>query len=400
MLNLLQTSNPYRFNRLIELVRSIFPDIQQITAPPAADAQTVARILLWNVDAETERDDLAIPLQESGTGVGQVLAILYVAINSDFPRPILIDEPQSFLHPSAVRKLIDILIQEFSEHQYLVTTHSPIVISATSPQSVVMLRKNGSETNAKAMSTLETDNLRVILAEVGVRLSDVFGADRVLWVEGRTEEMCYQTIVTGLLGKSMLGTTILGVLNVGDLEGRYAESAFRIYKKLSEGGGLLPPAVGFVFDREGRSDQDREDLIRESRGDVSFLPRRMYENYLVDPEAIAAVFLQEDDAGDTPITVETIQAWLDEHKWDSQYIAADVKSMEGAVEIWLREVHAANLLSDLMSNVSQNRYEYDKVRHGLQITKWLINHRPEALKDVVEMLANALESEPAADVAS
>ncbi|MCH8875729.1 MAG: AAA family ATPase [Chloroflexi bacterium] len=400
VLNLLQTRNPHRFNRLIELVRSIFPDIQQITAPPTPEAPTVARILLWNVDAETERDDLAIPLQESGTGIGQVLAILYVAITSDFPRPILIDEPQSFLHPSAVRRLLDILIEKFSQHQYLVTTHSPVVISATSPQSIVLLRKNGSESIAESLSTSDTDNLRVILAEVGVRLSDIFGADRILWVEGQTEEMCYQAIATDLLGRSLLGTTILGVLNVGDLEGRYAKSAFRIYRRLSESGGLLPPAVGFVFDREGRSDQDREDLVRESSGDVAFLPRRMYENYLVDPEAIVSMLESEYEPGDSSVTVEVVQSWLNEHMWESQYVSENEQSSEDASELWLREVHAARLLSGLVSDVSENRFQYDKVRHGLEITKWLIQNRPEALADIVSILDKVFQTESAGEVAS
>jgi len=48
-----------------------------------------------------------VPLSESGTGVGQVLAILYVVFTSEYPRTIVIDEPQSFLHPGAVRKLFE-----------------------------------------------------------------------------------------------------------------------------------------------------------------------------------------------------------------------------------------------------------------------------------------------------
>jgi len=33
-----------------------------------------------------------------------------------------------------------------------------------------------------------------LLAETWARLSDVFGSDNILWVEGRTEEMCYKKI--------------------------------------------------------------------------------------------------------------------------------------------------------------------------------------------------------------
>lgn len=52
-------------------------------------------------------------LAESDTGIGQVLAILYVVIMAKYNQVIIIDEPQSFLHPGAVRKLIEILKQDF-----------------------------------------------------------------------------------------------------------------------------------------------------------------------------------------------------------------------------------------------------------------------------------------------
>ena len=40
----------------------------------------------------SKREDIAIPLDQSGTGIGQVLAMLYVAVHSPFPRVIAIDE--------------------------------------------------------------------------------------------------------------------------------------------------------------------------------------------------------------------------------------------------------------------------------------------------------------------
>jgi hypothetical protein len=36
------------------------------------------QISIWPLDPNSERDDLVIPLSEYGTGIGQVLALLYV----------------------------------------------------------------------------------------------------------------------------------------------------------------------------------------------------------------------------------------------------------------------------------------------------------------------------------
>ena len=58
---------------------------------------------------------------------------------ADFPQVILIDEPQSFLHPGAVRKLIEILRQH-PQHQFIITTHSPTAVTAADPDVLLLLR--------------------------------------------------------------------------------------------------------------------------------------------------------------------------------------------------------------------------------------------------------------------
>src|SRR5204862_1210440 len=95
---------------------------QHIAGTRGAD---MVEVQVWQVDPVTERDDLAVSLNDSGTGVGQVIAILYVAVNSNAPRTIVIDEPNSFLHPGAARKLIEILKSDpLNQHQYIIATHS------------------------------------------------------------------------------------------------------------------------------------------------------------------------------------------------------------------------------------------------------------------------------------
>ena len=100
--------NPARFQRLNALVGEIFSEVRQITVPLTPEGSV--RILVWSIDPRSERQDLAVPLSESGTGIGQVLAILYVVLTAERSQTMIIDEPQSFLHPGAVRKLIEILI--------------------------------------------------------------------------------------------------------------------------------------------------------------------------------------------------------------------------------------------------------------------------------------------------
>jgi hypothetical protein len=53
-----------------------------------------------------------------------------------------------------------------------------------------------------------------------------------------------------------------------------------IMNALAAGRGLLPPAVGFIFDRECRKAEELDRLERHAHRTVRFIGRRMYENYL------------------------------------------------------------------------------------------------------------------------
>jgi hypothetical protein len=257
---------------------------------------------------------------------------------------------------------------------------------AADPDVLLRLRLEEGETIIERLSTVEARDLRVVLADVGARLSDVFGADAILWVEGRTEELCFPRIVQQLLRRPLLGTSVVGVLHTAEFEGRRSEATIELYNRLSTGHGLLPPAVGFIFDREGRTVQDREDL--ERRGKVFFLPRRMYENYLLNPAAIAAVASSIEGFRAAPLGEGEVAEWLAEHRWERKYF--DPLPVERTDAVWLREVRGDRFLGDVFGQLSEHRVQYDKVRHGVALTEWLLGRGPEDLREVAALIERAL----------
>jgi predicted ATPase len=280
--------NRFKFDRLNEHLRRIFPSINSISVRPAPDSGNVAEILVWNIDPATERDDLAIPLNESGTGIGQVLAILYVALVAD-ANVLVIDEPNSFLHPAASRQLVK-LLREYRNHQYIISTHSPEVIAGASPDRLFMLRLQDQRTTISVLQSESVQGVQEALTEVGSRLSDVFGADAILWVEGSTEEACFPRVLKAVgidLGSRI---SVVALRNTGDLEAKRGSAAaiWEIYQRLSRANALMPRALAFSLDREGRTNAKMEELEKISGSRVKFLPRRMFENYLLHVGAIAA----------------------------------------------------------------------------------------------------------------
>jgi len=392
VLHHLSTSNPPQFQEYMHAIRDIFPEITLITIPPISNSS--AQILLWGTDPADQRADLAIPLSESGTGVGQVMAILYVVLTSRLPQTIIIDEPQSFLHPGAIRKLFELMLgfARRYQHQYIITSHSPLALMSAEPQALILVRKREGESVVEEVDATKTQQQQLFLTEIGASLSDLFGVDRVLWVEGPTEARAFQAIISELMQRPLAGTAVLSVVATGDLDKKGPTSVWAIYERLSTGAGVIPPAIGFIFDRELRSERNHRRIESDSRHLISFTTRRMYENYLLKIEAIAAVMDSLPGFRPTPVTSQEIQSWLDTHAWDEKYFSRLPREEERIPELWVTEVHAADILSDLFTHFSETRYYYEKVEYGLTLTRWLIENAPAELQEIVELLESKMDA--------
>jgi predicted ATPase len=120
VLHTLLNSNRGRFDRFVGYVSEIFPEITDVLTPSNNNPGMV-QVQVSIAPRDAERGDLSFSLRDCGTGVSQVLSILYVAIFDTAPRLIVIDEPNSFLHPGAAKQLIRVL-KRFPQHQFIVST--------------------------------------------------------------------------------------------------------------------------------------------------------------------------------------------------------------------------------------------------------------------------------------
>ncbi|MDX6290074.1 MAG: hypothetical protein QOH42_1873, partial [Blastocatellia bacterium] len=379
--------NPSKFRDYVELVQEVLPQIKQVGVRSYLDP-TEVEVVVWTEERARRDNKLAFSLVECGTGVGQVLAILYVLYTSPDPRAIIIDERQSFLHPGAARKLIDIL-HRYPQHQFVIATHSPTVISAAHANTITLVTQNEGESTLRTLDARKAEDQTLYLSEVGASLADVFGADQILWVEGKTEEKCFPAILEEFSDRRLKNTAIVGVLSPGDLRGRHKETIYRIYNRLSVATALIPPAVGFVFDRDRLSQQDEDDLERMSDGKVRFLSRRMYENYLLNPPAVMWLINELDVARGTPLTGSEVEDWLTGASQNPQYFLSKHSEKENADD-WVKKIDGAAVFDGMFSALSDKRVTYLKVVHGLALTDWLIENDPKSLEELVDLLVSIL----------
>jgi hypothetical protein len=387
VLSNLQGRNPARFETINEHMRDIFDNVYHVSAVPAPSGGNFVEIRVWSVSPQSQRDDLAFPLSESGTGVGQVLAILTVVVDSDFGKVIVIDEPNSFLHPGAAKKLIRIL-HGYQKHQYIIATHSPEVIAAANPSTLNLVRWTENGSTISQSSANEFSKTSLVLLEVGSALSDVFGADAILWVEGPTEQVAFPKILSHFGNAIPSGLSILAVRSTGEITGKRpsASMIWDIYKQLSTTNALLPPAIAICLDTDNRAKSEVADLIQRSSGLLRFLPRRTFENYLLHFGAITTVLNELPSFKDCPLTDDTVATWIQANGTSSNYLPRDHIHVVVGSDEWLTFVDGPSLLGNLFASLSGTREEYRKMRDSIRLTEVILSLIPDHFRPLADFL--------------
>lgn len=377
------------FRQLTQHMRDIFSTIGNLSVTsPSGSAEL--EILVW---ATTEQvyPELSTSLNDSGTGLSQVLAILTIAMTME-RSVIVIDEISSFLHPAAAKSLVRILEAHYPYHQYIISTHSPEVITACSPSTVHLVKKNGFRSSVTSIDVDDISDLRALTGELGVSMTDVFASDRIIWVEGPTEELCFPYLLEetrssqdGPSGKRSL-PQFTSVVATGDFMSNRTrpDLVFDIYDRLSRAAATLASAAAFAFDREELSEDEMKDLNRRGKNRVRFLPRRLIECYLLSPTAIAVVINAE--LGDGFTTDAAIEAAIKARGGNARYKAMPEWTGDIDDEKWLAKVDAAKLLKELFDQVSGTTLEFQKRKHSFDILKQMIAFDRPRLSGLIEFV--------------
>ncbi|WP_162000398.1 AAA family ATPase [Saccharolobus sp. E5-1-F] len=115
--------------------------------------------------------EITLVPQAVPSGVAKMLVILS-AIYLLNPKLLIIDEVENHLHLKFIEELTDHF--KFSNPQFIITTHSPLVIDLYDPSDIVLLSREGFDTKAERIKN--SKELTDKLIDLGVSLSDwIFG---------------------------------------------------------------------------------------------------------------------------------------------------------------------------------------------------------------------------------
>lgn len=160
-------------------------------------------------------DGTETSLDRKGDGVQSLvaLALMKHAVtpqNEGMALVLAIEEPESHLHPSAIHRLQDVIVELSRQHQVIISTHCPLFVDRRD------VSKNIIVNNKIARAAKDVEEIRNAL---GVRVSDnLRNAEIVLIVEGETDR---QTLLAVFKGASKVLSDALdaGLLTIDSLAG-------------------------------------------------------------------------------------------------------------------------------------------------------------------------------------
>jgi hypothetical protein len=241
-------------------------------------------------------------LKDLGTGVEQLLMTIYVGLVHDKARLVLIEEPETNLHPGAQRWLARSLREWSKTRLMLVATHSSTFLDRAGeiPASVwIVERRDGRSTVRMADETL-SDALRAL----GVRLSDVLSAEGIILVEGESDLGIIEHWFGELLHQNGIVVVPMGG---GDSAWRFDQ-----FEEWLEAGNTLVPRSLCLRDRD---ELDATAVAKLEAAGVHVLHRRELENYLLEGGAVrAAVHARLEEAG------------LSTAEWSEERIAREMRA--------------------------------------------------------------------------
>jgi predicted ATP-dependent endonuclease of OLD family len=365
----LHNNNEKVYDVIINTFKGIFDDVTSVNTPINLDQKT-------NISLSFEGVNKPIQLFNCGSGFTHVLLLLCVLYSQE-NRIVLFDEPHVYLHPSAEKAIYD-LINETDSHQYILTTHSPILINYPFKKNLYLVNKKDGFSKFTQL-----DSVREILNDIGVSNSDFALSDKVLFVEGPTEEAVIPMILNHFDMKQ-IGYNYR-ILKMGGTGNEFSKkSAMQNHKDkldlILNGITDSPIPYLILIDRDEK-DEERIRQLKEKYGyNIQVLERREFENYLIDCyEEIAKVI--NSNRNENVITSEEAEKII------TQLLGQTDNSIlyqtRGSIHLPLKQIIGSSVLELLFQEYGLT---YNKVIHGKELVSHILKNQPDKLKAFKDLL--------------
>ena len=134
VIDYLRLADPKRFQRWIDHIQMVLPDIETIRIVERSEDKHRYLMIRY-------QGGLEVPSWTVSEGTLRLLALTIPAYLVDFTGAYLIEEPENGIHPRAVEAVYQSLSSVY-KGQVLVATHSPLLVGLVDPDKILCFNKN------------------------------------------------------------------------------------------------------------------------------------------------------------------------------------------------------------------------------------------------------------------
>ena len=217
-----------------------------------------------------------------GFGFQIWMQIMTHILRSDDATLLVVDEPETYLHPALQRYLLSVLRE--GRPNCLLATHSSELVGEAERSEVVLVDKTQSSAK-RLVSDTHSDALDALGSRFNFALTDVLRQKMALLVEGDSDLKLLQRLGRRLSPKRLDGRAVPPVIALGGHRRGEAVEIARAMRRLI--GRDVRLAV--VLDRDYRSDEEVlavEAELKEEFAVAHILQKKEIENYLLVPDAL------------------------------------------------------------------------------------------------------------------
>lgn len=191
----------------------------------------------FDLNLEFDGQNFDVSISHKGTGFKRLLMVAYfeyLASKKSITNQIFaIEEPETYLHPSAQEDLLNSIIRISENSQFFLTTHSPVFAGATDGKNSILVTKDDFGVSHYSKND-DQSIIEQIINELGIRpdynlLKEI---KYLIFVEGIDDIHFLNTYAKTVIDKDLENDKILCVIGGGGSLKNYAD--LDLFKKLKK----------------------------------------------------------------------------------------------------------------------------------------------------------------------